>query len=54
MPMRPYTGLPNAQSVPTSELQHAHLFDVVLVSNDVYGRQHDLFLVNIREVSVSD
>ena len=32
----------------------SHLFDIVSVSNDVYGRQRNLFPVDIREVPVSD
>lgn len=31
-----------------------YLFDIILVSNDVYGRQGDLFLVDVREIPVSD
>lgn len=42
------------KSSESKDLFPAYLFDVVLVSNDMYRRQRDLLLVNIREVPVSD
>lgn len=35
-------------------MSQSYLFDIVLVSNDVYGWQGDLLLVDVREVAVSD
>lgn len=31
-----------------------YLFDIILVSDDVYGGQGDLLLVDVRKISVSD